>query len=382
MESVERVNGQESFVKKANCVHGNKYDYSKTIFTATRDKVIITCPCHGDFYQKASNHLNGNGCPGCFKERNKFTQEQFIKNAKSVHGDKYDYSKTIYKNASEKVIITCPIHGDFEQLSMSHMKGHGCNFCRHEYIKTNSRDTQEEFIRKAKEVHGDKFLYDKVEYVNSQTKVLIGCREHGYFYKIPAAHIAGNGCQRCYGNHKSTTEEFIEKANKVHNNFFDYSKVVYNMNKDKLTIICPDHGEFLQSANSHLRGNGCIRCHESKGERFIASVLDKHNVKYIREFKFPEYMLLRYDFYLPDKNLIIEFHGEQHYIPIDYFGGEEALRQTQFRDNFKRSLAREHGIRVIEFNYRHRTSLTSEKFEEIIIKNISRERKLKARRLV
>lgn len=379
---MESADHQLRFIQKANVIHSNKYDYSKTKYIGNRFKVIITCSEHGDFLQKAGNHLNGSGCPSCFKERNKSNINEFITRANNIHNNKYDYSKVIYINAMTKVIIICPIHGEFEQIPMSHVKGHGCNLCRHEYIKANSRDTLEEFLKKAKQTHSDKFNYDKVKYINSATKVLITCPEHGDFWQKPGMHIKGNGCQLCYGNKKSTAEEFIIKANVIHNNYFDYSKVVYTMNKDKVIIICPEHGEFLQSPNSHLRGNGCHRCHESKGERFIASVFDKYNINYIREFKLPNYNLLRYDFYLPGKKLIIEFHGEQHYRPIDYFGGEETFKDLQFRDSFKRSLAREYGIPIIEFNYRHQTSLTPEEFERAIVESISRERKLKARRLV
>lgn len=370
----------DKFIQKAKAVHGNKYDYSKVEYIGNRFKVIITCPEHGDFLQKAGNHLNGCGCKGCFKQRNKSNINEFITRANIVHNNKYNYSKVVYNGAETKVTIICPIHGEFEQIPMSHVKGHGCNLCRHEYIKANSRDTLEEFLEKAKQSHGDKFNYDKVNYVNSVTKVLITCPEHGDFLQRPSFHIKGNGCQLCYGNKKYTNEEFIEKCNLVHKGYYDYSKVVYKGNKLKVKIICPVHGEFEQIAQDHLKGFGCLRCKESKGERFIADVLEKANINFIREYKLPHYQY-KYDFYLPDENIFIEFHGSQHYYPVDFFGGEEALARTKERDAFKRSLAHEYRIPLIEFNFRHAATLTPEEFERAIVESISRERKLKARRL-
>lgn len=305
----------------------------------------------------------------------------FIQKAKSIHGDRYDYSKTIYTNALSKVAIICSLHGEFEQRAVSHLRGHGCNLCRHEYIKNKSRDTLEQFLAKAKQTHGDKFNYDKVNYVNSVTNVIITCPIHGDFEQRPAFHVKGNGCQLCYGNKRYTNEEFIEKCKLIHKDYYDYSKVEYKGNKSKVKIICPEHGEFEQLAQDHLRGVDCLRCKESKGERFIADVLEKANIKFVREYKLPHYQY-KYDFYLPDEKIFIEFHGSQHYYPVAFFGGEETLAKTQERDNFKRSLAREYRIPLIEFNFRHAATLTPEEFEKAILETISRERKLKARRLV
>ena len=114
----------------------------------------------------------------------------------------------------------------------------------------------EEFIRKAREVHGDKYDYSKAEYKNHLTKITIICPEHGEFQQIPSGHLSGHGCPKCSGKAKLTTEEFIRKAREVHGDKYDYSKVDYKNANTNITIVCPEHGEFEQRPADHLRGAG------------------------------------------------------------------------------------------------------------------------------
>lgn len=118
----------EGFIERAKAIHGDKYDYSKTVYKNAHADVIITCPIHGDFEQSPSNHLAGKGCKFCSGNVSN-TTASFIEKAKKVHGDKYDYSKTVFTRNKDKVIITCPIHGDFEQEANSHLQGAGCKQC-------------------------------------------------------------------------------------------------------------------------------------------------------------------------------------------------------------------------------------------------------------
>ena len=144
--------------------------------------------------------------------RKKLTTEEFIKKAREVHGDKYDYSKVEYNGSFAKVTIICPIHGEFEQTPCSHLRGGGCAKCNWE----NTRLTTEEFIRKAIEVHGNKYDYSKLEYKDAFKKVTIICPIHGEFEQVPSSHLIGFGCAKCSGLAKLTTEEFIKKAREVH----------------------------------------------------------------------------------------------------------------------------------------------------------------------
>ena len=187
--------------------------------------------------------------------------EQFIEEARQIHGDKYDYSKVVYLNNRTKICIICPEHGEFMQTPANHLKGQGCPFC-----VGNVKLTTEDFIQRARKVHGDKYDYSKVNYIKNSTKVCIICPIHGEFWQTPNNHLNGHNCPKCIGRgaYKSTTQEFIEKARQVHGDKYDYSKVKYIDSKTKVCIICTEHGEFLQSTTRHLRGAGCPFCAGNK----------------------------------------------------------------------------------------------------------------------
>lgn len=184
------------------------------------------------------------------------TKEQFVKEAITVHGDKYDYSKTEYIGGKKKAVITCPEHGDFEQTPHNHLFGNGCKKCSFSRMTGNS----ESFIRKAREIHGKRYGYDNAVYKNSKTKVVINCRVHGDFNVSPDNHInKKSGCPACAGN-TTAQEKWIEACSEMHNFKYDYSKAKYTTKDKKVLIICPDHGEFYQEANSHKNGCGCPKC--------------------------------------------------------------------------------------------------------------------------
>jgi len=144
----------------------------------------------------------------------------------------------------------------------------------------NIKKTTEEFIIDAKKIHNNEYDYSLVKYVNNKIKVEIICKKHGIFKQTPNSHLFDVGCPKCYGTHNYTKEEFIEIAKKIHNNKFDYSLVEYVNTKIKIKIICSIHGEFLQRPHEHLNGNGCPICKESKGEKQIKKHLNDNNIKY------------------------------------------------------------------------------------------------------
>ena len=184
------------FIEQAKVVHDDKYDYSKVDYVNNRIKVCIICPEHGDFYQSPNHHLQGHGCPMC-KNVFKSNTEQFIKKSKEMHGNKYDYSKVDYINNKTKVCIICPKHGEFWQTPKNHLSGQGCNKCAIEYKNIKSRFTNDDFIKKSKEIHGNKYDYSKVNYINSATKVCIICPRHGEFWQTPMDNLQGCGCPKC-----------------------------------------------------------------------------------------------------------------------------------------------------------------------------------------
>lgn len=164
---------------------------------------------------------------------------------------RYSYDKTIYVHSKNKIIISCKYHGDFDQIPNSHLSGNGCPNCK------NSLNI-ESFIEKSNQKHDNKYIYDKVIYTGSQNKVIITCSTHGDFEQLPDRHLAGTGCIKCEGSFN--TESFIEKANRIHNHYYKYNTTVYVNSVSKVFITCLKHGDFEQSAASHLAGNGCIKC--------------------------------------------------------------------------------------------------------------------------
>lgn len=128
---------RDEFVTKARAAHGDKYDYSKVVYVNQSVDVIIICPEHGEFLQRPNNHYMGAGCPLCVGNH-KMTTETFIKRAREIHGDKYDYSKSVYVNSKTKLIISCPEHGDFEQSPDKHLSGHGCPMCAQSKVEATN----------------------------------------------------------------------------------------------------------------------------------------------------------------------------------------------------------------------------------------------------
>ena len=354
----------EEFIKRAKEVHGDKYDYSKVNYINSQTKVLIICPIHGEFEQTPHSHvILKSGCKKCYINNKILPSEQFIEKAKEVHGNKYDYSNVIYIGMHDKVIIICPEHGEFKQEPNSHIYGSGCPKCN------NNSLTLKQFIQKAKTIHGDRYDYSKVEYINYYTKVIILCPEHGEFEQTPNCHLAGSGCSECI---KINTYKFIEKAIAIHGNKYHYYKVLYISAKDKVCIICKEHGEFLQTPNIHLNKSGCPGCNSSKGELAIQDILDKHNIENIKEYKIPEVAdNFEYDFYLPEYNLLIEFQGIQHYKPIEFFGGQDNLEYVQRNDKFKKHNAYIWKYNLIEFNYKQLKYMYPEQFEELVINKIN-----------
>ncbi|MGF1737801.1 hypothetical protein [Photobacterium satsumensis] len=182
----------KEFVAKAQDVHQNKYSYGKFIYRGSLEKGTIVCPVHGDFEQRPNSHLAGKGCPQCSRS-SPVTQEQFICRANSIHHNKYEYNDFVYTGALSKAVITCPLHGNFEQRPDTHLRGAGCPIC----AKDSRKKTTAEFIRQAQRLHRQRYSYEHFEYVNARTKGKITCAMHGIYEQHPFNHLAGNGCPHC-----------------------------------------------------------------------------------------------------------------------------------------------------------------------------------------
>ena len=285
-----KSSNKEEFIKKASKVHGDKYNYSEVEYVNDRTKVCIKCPEHGEFWQTPHDHLAVHGCPTCGVEnackKNTSTKENFVKKANKVHNGKYNYSKVGYINNKTKICIICPEHGEFWQTPHSHTQGARCPECANEATGERCRSSKEEFIEKSRKVHGDKYDYSKVEYVNDKTKVCIKCHEHG---------------------------------------------------------------EFWQTPNGHLQCQGCSKCNLSHLERSVMNYLDEHEIAYDYQKRFKWLGRQSLDFYLPDYNVGIECQGGQHFFPIERFGGDKTFKNTLERDKRKKALCEKHGVKLLYY---------------------------------
>ena len=337
----------------------NNYDYSKVEVNGDpkRNRITLICPVHGDFQVSADKHLyRGDGCRKCsyYNGKTRLKQDEFIRLAKIKHGDKYLYDKTEYKTGRDKVIVGCKIHGYFTQNASAHLSGSGCNKCA---IIERSKARATPFFRwKAisSSVHSNFYNYDKANenYETINSKVKITCPLHGDFIQLAKKHSYGYGCPECrkkklHNIFASDTAEFIKKARKIHGDKYDYSKVDYNHNKDYVIVTCKDHGDFKVKPVSHLASrSGCPVCKSSKGEQKIYNFLKNCKVNTITQYSFPN-TSYKYDFYLPDLNIMIEYHGEQHYKPIDIFGGIEEFRLRKISDANKEGLCKANNVELI-----------------------------------
>lgn len=339
------IERSKNFIVKAQEIHGNKYDYSLVKYDNNRTPVKIICPEHGEFEQRPDNHLSGKGCPECSGNK-KISYEEFLEKANKVHGDKYDYSLVEYINFNTKIKIINNEDGRiFEQTPNKHIK------C----IKPRGLSTinTENFTIRAKEIHGERYDYSLVECKNAYSYVKIICPEHGEFEQLAINHLKGFGCQKCNLLY-ITNNDFITKAREMHGDKYNYSLVEYKNTSEKIKIICPAHGEFMQYPGHHLNGSGCPICNESKGENKVAEILDVNNIKFFREYKFDDcksIKKLKFDFYIPEYNLCIEYDGKQHFEPNDFFGGEEALKYIQKNDQIKTEFCNNNNIELIRIRY-------------------------------
>ena len=284
------------------------------------------------------------------------TLDEFINDAKKVHGDKFDYSLVKYKQSHVHINIICPVHGEFKQTPSTHLKGRGCKKCGIIETKKKTSKTRNNFIKDAKKMHGDKFDYSLVKYINMETKIKIICPIHGDFEQRPDSHLKTKGCPKCsYDNQKSSYLDFIDKSNNIHNSVYCYTLTDYINSSTKVDIICPKHGIFSQNPNNHIsKKYGCPFCRESKGEKEIKKILDLNGIKYIREKKFNDckhIKELKFDFYLPSYNTCIEYDGKQHFEPIQYWGGDKEFKKTQKRDKIKSDYCKKNNIKLHRIKY-------------------------------
>ena len=333
------------FINQSKKIHGDKFNYLLVDYKNNKTKVKIICKEHGVFEQIPQNHLKGQGCVKC---KMIFDTDGFIKKSNKIH-NKYNYSLVNYKDTYTKVKIICKEHGVFEQRPNDHLNGHGCPMCAN-----NIKKTIKEFIDESNIIHNNKYNYSLVDYKNNKNKVKIICKEHGEFTQKPNDHLNGLGCPKCGKTKRLTKEEFIDCSNIIHNNKYNYSLVDYKNNKTKVKIICPIHGIFEQRPLHHMNNIGCPKCNESKGEKKIRKILENKNIKYKTQKTFDRCKYkrkLKFDFYLPDYNVCIEYDGEQHTNKNHYFNIKNNYEKQKIKDDIKTKYCIDNKIKLIRINY-------------------------------
>lgn len=286
-----------------------KYDTSLVDYIDKKTNITLICKDCGYVWNVTTNNLFSNNqmCPECRKalqreNRQSYYQKEFIRKSAKIHNNKYDYSKVDYKDNNTEVIITCPEHGEFSQTPHSHLEGHGCRECQYEKVSSFMKEVKKEVNLKCK-------------------------------------------------------EEFSSKANKIHNNKYNYDKTDYINSRSDVTITCPIHGDFEQNAAQHLAGAGCPCCNNSRGENLVISILEENNINYETQVKiipdnYDRYFKIDFQVILNNKIYFIEYNGKQHYVPIEYFGGVLQFESYQtIRDIKLREYCQNHNIQLLELPY-------------------------------
>ena len=298
------------FIAKAKLKHGDRYDYSLVEYINSRTKVKIICKIHGVFEMSPDNHLSGQNCGRCAGNGKK-TTSLFILDAINVHGNTYDYSNVFYTTAATKVDIGCEIHGMFSQTPNSHLRGAGCPECGNIRISEMGRSNSDEFIKKANIVHSFEYTYVNTNYVKTIEKVLITCFIHGDFLQSPNNHLCGNGCPSCVGNVEQSVDRFIEESISIHGNRYVYDKVVYDDATTHVIVGCKIHGDFKVTPNKHLGGSGCVKCSKRVSGISIIWLDSLKNTNLVFEYDIPEYPTYKpVDGYDPLTNTVYQFHGD------------------------------------------------------------------------
>jgi hypothetical protein len=364
----------DEFIEKSKKIFGDLYDYSKVEYINNKIKVELICKEHGSFFIRPDSHLTKKyGCKKCSYLKNGLLcrNKNWLSDFISIHGDLYDYSKVRYISNKEKVEIICKEHGSFFMKPNAHInQKHGCYRCSRKY---NDKET---FIESSLKIFGDLYDYSKVEYIDCRTKLEIVCKEHVSFFMRPKEHInQKQGCPKCgkismSNKHRKDRDLLINQFIELNGDLYDYSKVEYKNNNTKVEIICKKHGSFLQTPKSHLRGDGCPKCNISSGERKILSYLENLGIEYSYNHTFEKckYKLpLPFDFFIPSYNLCIEFDGEQHYKPIEHFGGDNNFKKQIKRDQIKDKYCNDNKISLIRISYLNQNEI-SKILDNIFIK--------------
>lgn len=348
----------EDVSKKLKQIHGDEYEYYSENYNGVSKNIDVRCKHHNHIWNvRVMDLIKGQGCPKCGNEKSSKKRvikvSEFIERSIKKHGDRYDYSKVHqFKRQKEKVTIICTKHGEFQQTAHDHQLGAGCSKCWEEIRSEVLTLPWEKVLKSFRETHDDTYDYLENTYVNSHETMEIICKRHGVFEQSVANHRIGYGCPKCGRERISeflTTpwEEVLKSFRETHKDEYRYTPETYTLLETPMEMFCSKHGRFLQTPKVHRKGSGCPICKSSLGEKFIYHFLNEHKINFIQQHKFDDLVFkghLRCDFYVEEFNLVIEYNGEQHYIPNEFFGGEVGFKLTVERDFLKKQYCLEKNI--------------------------------------
>ena len=376
--------------------------FNKNYTTIEKTKLNLICPIHGEYQQTISLFLNSRQCKKCSNARNskkrvltsdkiknklkKLSKENLFKKIKILN---LKEAIKNYKNKNQKIKVKCIRSGViFERSWDSLFKKLIPKSC------LDKRNTFDEFLKLFIQKGFNKKFWIKFNkewwyknYKNGTTHNLkLKCKncKKEIYKSWSDLLILETGCSYCAPNTFLSYEKFLKKAKEIHGDTYDYSLITEEWWKENHTrtqettipIICKIHGLFYQKVFDHLAGSGCQKCSESHGERKIRLWLEENNINYIKEYSFPDLISedtkksLRFDFYLPELNTVIEFDGLQHFEPVELFGGEEAYNKLKKNDNLKNNFCNKNNIKLIRINYKQENEIEKILAKEIINGNM------------
>ena len=276
--------------------------------------------------------------------------EEFVAKTQIQHPNLEVLSE--YNGNKNYVTVRCKIHDHtFDTKPNWLNRGQGCQKCYDERRGASTRKTLQDYIDTVTEIHNGKYDYSQItDYKNIHAKIPVVCPKHGLFYINALHHQQGQGCAKCVHEEQGLskrlpTDMFFNRCKEKHNNYYSYDETSFQGVNKLITIFCPIHGTFKQTAYAHMTGRGCPQCNASHLENSVKKLLG--SIEYIQQYKFQELGIQSLDFYLPKYNIAIECQGGQHFFPVEHFGGEKEFARIQERDARKFDICACKGIKVI-----------------------------------
>ena len=365
--SKPKKTSQEIFIEKAKAQYPD-YDYSKVEYKDRDTSVTLICPKHGVFAIRPRTLLSKekgkqpHGCWECcgMKKPALNNSETFKEDVLAIYGDKYVFHWEDYKCKTSQIRVECKLHGEHKISADAILHGSACIYC-------NGRLYPKDWIKNAKAVHGDKYIYDESKPPRIKSdRIRYKCPIHGWQETRYDCHVDLKcGCPVCAGYPNKLSAEqrkanWVKRCKKKYNDRFDYSQFVYVNNDTKGLVTCKEHHySYMIDPWMHLRGaGGCPFCTGSEGEVHIRTWLENHHINFVPQYSIPNENLfckrkhLMVDFYLPDYRMFIEMNGEQHYKNIAYFHQDSwTFEDQQIRDESLRQYSKRHNVRLLVIKY-------------------------------